>query len=54
MNTYKIDLDHDDLDVIEDVVNNYNSESLLSNISDATVYNVLSQIVEQNKEGNED
>ena len=47
MKSYTITLDEDDKEIIEDIVNNYNSESLLSSTEDATIYVVLTQIVEQ-------
>ena len=47
MKSYKVKLDEDDREIIEGIVNNYNSESLLSSTEDATLYVVLSQIVEQ-------
>ena len=47
MKSYTIILDEDDKEVIESIVSNYDSESLLSSTEDATLYMVLSQIVEQ-------
>jgi len=47
MKSYTVILDEDDKEIIEGIVNNYNSESLLSSTEDATLYVVLSQIVEQ-------
>ena len=47
MKSYTIILDEEDKEIIDSIVNNYNSESLLSSTEDATLYVVLSQIVEQ-------
>ena len=47
MKSYTIMLDEDDKEIIESIVNSYDSESLLSSTEDATLYVVLSQIVEQ-------
>jgi len=47
MKSYTITLDEEDREIIEGIVNNYNTDSLLSSTEDATLYVVLSQIVEQ-------
>ena len=47
MKSYTVILDEDDKEIIEGIVSNYNSESLLSSTEDATLYVVLTQIVEQ-------
>ena len=47
MKSYTVILDEDDKEIIEGIVSNYNSGSLLSSTEDATLYVVLSQIVEQ-------
>ena len=47
MKSYTITLDEEDMEIIEGIVNNYNTDSLLSSTEDATLYVVLSQIVEQ-------
>jgi len=47
MKSYTITLNEDDREIIESIVDNYDSESLLSSTEDATLYVVLTQIVEQ-------
>ena len=47
MKSYTIILNEDDREIIESIVDNYDSESLLSSTEDATLYVVLTQIVEQ-------
>ena len=47
MKSYTVILDEDDKEIIEGIVSNYDSESLPSSTEDATLYVVLSQIVEQ-------
>ena len=47
MKSYKVKLDEDDMEIIENIINNYDSESLLTSSEDATLYGVLSQIIEQ-------
>jgi hypothetical protein len=47
MKSYTVILNEDDREIIEGIVKNYNCESLLSSTEDATLYVVLSQIVEQ-------
>ncbi len=47
MKSYTVILDEEDKEIIESIVENYNSESLLSSTEDATLYVVLTQIVEQ-------
>ena len=47
MKSYKVKLDADDREIIEGIVNNYNTESLLCSSEDATLYVVLTQIIEQ-------
>ena len=47
MKSYTITLNEDDREIIESIVDNYDSESLLSSTEDATLYVVLTQIIEQ-------
>ena len=47
MKSYTVILNEDDREIIGSIVDNYDSESLLSSTEDATLYVVLTQIVEQ-------
>ncbi len=47
MKSYTVILNEEDKEIIDSIVENYNCESLLSSTEDATLYVVLSQIVEQ-------